>query len=1169
VSDGADFLIPFVAALTEAFTPLEKGFSSKQELEAFLFRYGWDVDVDGGQLDTINVAFAVAPMLDALIDNFDELTGDDGEARIRAALDLLEQLKNLIEHVSALAPGGIGALSPPFNQGAFWSELSGILFEEILVEYLRRYQGAIFAILHVIGAIRFERVTPAGAMRVPFTRSRIDWGQLGTFFAGPNDALNDLYAWNKAGQDLDHGALLGVIERGLHAFGVRAELQPPRPSLAAPLLHSATIAAGTSELELPIVDGIAAADQSYWKIGLVAVPVTNPVKTNVVPTGLAIAPILQGELSARSYFGHDVYLQLTGAFDADRAIVLRVYPNEVVLDGALGETVIEATMALVGAPQEPWILLGGRESSRFELGGFHASYGIRGRVDDLESIISFGTSAPGDQPPKKMRLVIQLGGADSFVNSLSGSNDVTVEVGGTLTWSSKHGFALEGQAGFQLAIPLHREIGPVEITTLYVTLAGRTRDGAALVDGDFGVGIVGRLGPLTAVLENIGLRASLKPLPAGKGGAGGTADFAVGFKPPDGVGLAIDAGVVEGGGYLRFDEDEGEYAGALELTVGDFLSLKAIGLISTKLPGGQPGFSLLIIITAEFSPGIQLGFGFSLTGVGGLLALNRTMLLDPLVQGVRSGAVARILFPTNVVENAPQIISDLKAIFPPQEGIFLIGPMAKISWGTPALLNVSLGIVIQIPGNVAMLGKLRLALPTDDENVVLVLQLSFVGALEFDKRRLWFFASLFESRVLFITLEGEMGLLLDFGDNPNFVMSVGGFHPRFPAPPLPFPSPTRLALSIVNESYAKVRGELYFAVTSNSVQIGCRADAFFGFDSLSVTGFFSFDALLRFSPFYFIVEISAGFSVKVFGVGLFGVHLRASLEGPTPWHINGSAEISLLFFSIDVDVDVTFGERRAETLPPIEVLPRIRDEFTKLDSWRVLLPGSSRLFVSLRDLGARDALVLHPLGTLEISQRFAPLNLTLDKIGNQKPSDVKRVALGVATAALEAKGPAREKFAVAQYREMSDDAKLSAPAYEPLDSGVRLGVAGQPWATGRVAQRTVRYETIIIDTAYRRFRRRYVKLLDGLFAHFRRGAAVSRASVSLANEQRLQPFASKIAIEEDRFTLANQTDNSAYVATAFGSYAEAAAHLDQMVSADPSLADRLHVIPHTEARRAA
>ena len=63
------------------------------------------------------------------------------------------------------------------------------------------------------------------------------------------------------------------------------------------------------------------------------------------------------------------------------------------------------------------------------------------------------------------------------------------------------------------------------------------------------------------------------------------------------------------------------------------------------------------------------------------------------------------LFPQDVVANAPRIISDLKAIFPPQDGIFLIGPMAKIGWGTPTLISLSLGVIIEIPpSDVAILG---------------------------------------------------------------------------------------------------------------------------------------------------------------------------------------------------------------------------------------------------------------------------------------------------------------------------------------------------------------------------------------------------------------------------------------------------------------------------------
>ena len=148
-----------------------------------------------------------------------------------------------------------------------------------------------------------------------------------------------------------------------------------------------------------------------------------------------------------------------------------------------------------------------------------------------------------------------------------------------------------------------------------------------------------------------------------------------------------------------------------------------------------------------------------------------------------------------------------------------------------------------------------------------MLQVNFAGALEFSKQRLYFFASLFDSHVLFITIEGEMGLLVAWGDNANFVVSVGGFHPQFNPPPLPFPTPKRIAVDIINESFARIRCDGYFAVTTNTAQFGTHAEFFFGFEALSVSGHSGFDALIQFSPFQFIVSISTAFSVKVFGDG--------------------------------------------------------------------------------------------------------------------------------------------------------------------------------------------------------------------------------------------------------------------------------------------------------------
>jgi hypothetical protein len=770
------------------------------------------------------------------------------------------------------------------------------------------------------------------------------------------------------------------------------------------------------------------------------------------------------------------------------------------------------------------------------------------------------------------RLTLKVGSsdADSFIGSLLASAEIEGQFDLGLEWQADTGLRVKASGGIQVALPIHKQLGPIEFETIYLALR-------ILPDGtlshEVSTAIIGLLGPLTATVDRMGVTLDAR-FAEGTDAKFGPFDLDLKFKPPNGIGLAVNAGAVSGGGYVYLDYEKGEYAGAIELTISGFLSLKAIGLINTKLPGGQPGFALLIIITAEFSPGFQLGFGFSLIGVGGLLGLNRGVLIDPLAQGVRTGAVNSILFPTNIVENMPKILSDLKAIFPIEQGTFVVGPMAKIGWGTPTLVSIALGVIIEIPGgDVVILGRLGVALPTEEAKTLL-LQVSFIGVLEFSKRRLWFFATLFESRILFIPLEGEMGLLMDYSDKPNFVLSVGGFHPRFTAPPLPFPSPARIALSLVNESYARVRAETYFAVTSNSVQIGCRIEAFFGFDSLSVDGHFSFDALLRFSPFYLIIELSAGFSVKVFGMGLFHVQLRGSLEGPTPWHIQGSAEIGFLFFSVSVDVDVTFGERRAETLPPIVVFPQMKAEFEKLESWRATLPASGQLFVSLRELGSADALVLHPVGTLQISQRFAPVNLPLERIGNQRPWDVNRITVGVQSSGLAVKGPTKEKFASAQYRDMSDADKLSAPAYEPLDSGVELGADGKPWATGPAAQRNVRYELIVIDhaadPASDPVTIPFFVLPNRLFDHFRGGASVSKAAASLANEKKKQPFAAKVGVGDEQYTVAWQADNRAYSGSAtFGSYAQAQAHLADAISADPSLTETIHVIPKVEVNQAA
>lgn len=1134
-----------LAILAEEFAlalrPLTVAAASPDAFRDFLEDLGWDFAAVPAALNSIR---APAEQAHAVAGNVEAVD-------VAEIGRLLDSVRSAFQSISNL--GTAAGLANDFK-----AEFPRQLVDYLLVEYFLQQQPRWGYLLLALGVIRLEERPAAGA-RPAYLHHHFAFEDLGSLFQDPLVFFRNAYRFGQS--DFDGQKLIDSFQGLFEAWDFRVYESLLDEATVAQLNLGALDPAKTraSNLRLAFIEDSLPPATFGAGVGLFLLP-----ETAVAKPGFALLPYASAGFEEEVEIAEGLALGFKGDVNLTGGVGALIRPNQDVqfLAGFQSGTpsALNGTLAILfrlGKEGQPIIVIGSADASHLEFRGISTQAGTRfhsgGKFEVFtELVLEAGKIVVKPGPNER----------DGFLAQLLPGDGLQVELDLAVGFSTTQGIYFGGSGGLEIALPAHIQLGPIEI--LSALLAVRFQDGGIPVE--LAATITGDLSVLKATVENIGLRATFT-FPNDRKGNLGPVNLALGFRPPNGVGLVVDAGVVKGGGYLYLDFEKGEYAGALELTFSGFLSLKAIGLINTKMPGGQPGFSLLIIVTAEFVPGFQLGFGFVLAGVGGLLGLNRAVLLDPLTQGVRTGAVNNILFPTNVVENAPRIISDLRAIFPPFEGKFLIGPMAKLGWGTPVLISVSIGIIIEIPGNIVILGRLRLNLPTE-QNALVLIQVTFIGAIEFDKRRIWFFASLFESRVLFITLDGEMGLLMDFSDNPNFVLSVGGFHPRYMAPALPFPSPRRIALNIINESFARVRVEGYFAVTSNSVQFGSRTEMFFGFDALSVEGYLSFDALLQFSPFYFIVEIAVGFSVKVFGLGLFGVHLRGSLEGPAPWRVRGSASISLLFFSISVDVDVTFGERNNDTLPPIAVMPLIRAEFDKPENWVASLPPSGQLLTSLRNLGAEAVLVLHPVGKLRVSQRAVPLNLTIAKIGNQKAIDVNQLTVELGAPGLRIDGLARENFARGQYQEFDDAKKLSQPAFEKLDSGIDIAAGTAEWAAGPGAQRTVRYETIIIDTLFERFRRPFFEFWGRLFIHFQSGAAIRRSPLSLAEERKRQPFQIKVDLPGDQYTVAFTANNGVFTGTTvFASHAEAEMHLNNAIQSNPGLAESLHVIPAMEVNR--
>src|SRR5690348_10454890 len=287
-----------------------------------------------------------------------------------------------------------------------------------------------------------------------------------------------------------------------------------------------------------------------------------------------------------------------------------------------------------------------------------------------------------------------------------------------------------------------------------------------------------------------------------------------------------------------------------------------------------------------------------------------------------------------------------------------------------------------------------------------------------------------------------MALRFNWRDEKAFLMCVGRFHPSCkPLAALNVPALKRLTLTILSPNPNLVL-TAYFAVTSNTVQFGARIDFKFEVGDFSVVGYLGFDVLFQFSPFKFIADITAGLEVKMGSSTLFSINLDFQLSGPTPWNANGTASFSILFITIKVHFNVTWGDAQQISEPSIPILSKILDAFNLDANWTAQLPANRYNLVTLADIVPQAGqIILQSFGAVKVSQIIMPLNLVIDKFGNNTPSDVNKIdiaafRLGGIDTSLDDEA---ESFAPANFKNMSDDDKLKSPSYTKEKGGVSVG----------------------------------------------------------------------------------------------------------------------------------
>ncbi len=1080
-----------------------KALNSAKSVADFFARLGYTLP----QANSFTVLDSLVTDIDGIILGSKELIeAETDEARESALIALIPKIAAAFVDISNLIPAINGltgfstANNPPLDQ------LPKRLGDLLLFEYLYQRQPRLFGIFYLLGILDDQN----GLLVV-------EWSRIPRYFTEPAVVFNEIYNWNT---NFDTDLFLTRFQIFLKAMGIPGGIYLQSATVKNALGNSTS---GLQELRIPVFQN-GYYPELYAQFGLNISPAE--AKTNA-KKGIALIPYFIGT----SQFNFEIHPKWLVTFssalalDAGVGMVIRPPFNfeifEKIFSAPLTAGSFELGLGLKQKPdqnnQDPEIFLfGSKAGSYLSIKGTALKFFVTSSTSGQDIGLDFDVQA----------ITLRIGGGkgDSFLSKMLPEDGLGASVGFGLGYSLKKKFYFKGSSGIEIKLPAHIHLGPIEIQNITVGVNIENK----VIPLSLGADVKGELGPLVAVIQNIGLRSELSFVD--KGGTLGPMDVHLAFKFPDAIGLSLDTSAVKAGGFLSIKPDE--YIGALELEIKSIkLAIKAIAIINTKLPGGQPGFSLLVIITAEFNP-IQLSYGFTLNGVGGLFGYKRGFETDVLRLGLKNKTLDSILFPKNVIANITKIVTDLKSVFP-IGNCFLIGPMVKIGWAS--LVTAEIGIIIQVPDPIviAILGIVRIELPEPD-NVVLKLQISFLATINFEKKLFTLDASLSESRVLVMTLTGDIALRIGWGSPAVFIFSSGGFHPDFREAPAELQHMQRLGIVIIDEKDIKLSAGTYFAVTTNTVQIGAGIRFWAqsgGYTALAEVGF---DALIQFNPFFFIVSLYLTGRITGPMIDIV-IDVRGNLSGPNKWRVWGHAHAKVVFFEITIPFDKTFGDPVQELAAELEdVFLLFKEEVTKNGNWKISSGSSGATKVSLRELPASpNQMILHPNSVLSFNQRLVPLDVSIQKFGNKKvdPSKNKfsiqslNIVSGTTIQSTASLGNSlQDSYAPGNFFEIPKDQKLSRPSFEKLKSGLEFTIGTSPITSGSTVSKIIDYEVIYVRKK-KTIKEGAISLLSSAqIVQLAGGGSAAKSKLSAENNRTSYQAPPQVGITPKKYVIANKTD---------------------------------------------
>jgi len=1002
-------------------------------LESLLFDLGYIFD--GSKIpQAIAELNGIKAALGALLDATQSTLNDGFQ------IEDIDSVKNLAK----ASFKDIDNIKDPFSEiieAGFSGENSLTLAEDLtnylVTLYLNKKSEFAINILTAIGAYRKTTIPKSGSPRsrgARYNRHTYYWSRIKQLITDTDDWAREVYGW---GDDFNVDAALFYISACFTFSGLQSyERDMTLAQLDAFFPDRPDNAVGGTSIVAPLFTHNPSSNTSNFdpnlnaEVGFAAFPIQGQ-NAALEDLGLAFSPYGIGAFTGRKELSPNVDVNIEGSLSGVGGTVFAIRPSGVNLLTGIENTALQGAFGISfdfhnQDDNEKIIVFGSADGTRLQFDDVTLKFG--GAVSSQSNYDVYLAAGL-----KNLTVVIDPGD-DGLLSSVV-TSPIEINAGDiALGWRPGRGIYFEGGSNLSFVIPVDLNLGPLNIHGFGLDLEFTSPVTIKITTtADL------TIGPLFAYAEGMGISAKITEAPNGDGLLG-KHDLNFGFVSPTGYAISLDGGAIKGGGMLSVMEDE--YRGALALKFSKF-GFSAFGILNTTLPDGEDGFSFAASIFADIN--VPLSFGFFLTGLGGFIGINRTINTQALRDVLYEGRLDNLIFSADPIENAKTILEDMAEIMPAYKGNHLFGPVARIGWGQPVLIDIKLGVIIELGDNVRILilGGLGVALPTKDSAVV-ELNVTFFGEIDFGAKTISFDATLLNSRILTFAISGDMALRSGWGPRQEHIVSIGGLHPLFPKPSN-LPDLRRITIAFGSDN-PRITVEAYSALTSNSLQFGARADLYAKGPNLRILGRFEaigyvyFDALIYFKPFAFDISLGGGLELLRNGNVILNLGFDLRFRGPNTFHIQGKAWATVLKKKIKISINHRFGSAQSvsiETVDPARVLFKALEKSKGFEPYA--LPGRTSGVVFTK--AGETEQVTDPLGGIRLSQTAIPLGKNIHKVGESALQAGANIVDIVVTngQSVVPTNPTYSDFVYGHFFRITDAEKLLATAFDSLKSGFEIG----------------------------------------------------------------------------------------------------------------------------------